>query len=389
MDYFLNDSQKEIQQLARKISETEIRPVAANYDRTGDFPWPLIRTIASNDLFRTFIHETYGGMAGGTPVLNTVLVMEELSRACAGTALIFGGTVLGSLPLILSGTGTQRHRFLSEIAAGNKLASFALSEEQAGSDASAIACTARRDGDFYILNGTKKWITNGGEADIYSVFCLTAPPKGARGISCLIVERGTPGLGYGKVEDKLGMRASATRELVFQDCRVPAENIVGPEGTGLAIAIKSLAISRTGIAAQAIGIAQGAADLAVEYARMRRQFGVPIGSFQGLRFILADMAVQLEAARSLTYSAARNLDAFPEKHLSHGSAMAKCFASDAAMKITINALQVFGAYGYVRDCPIERYMRDAKITQIYEGSNQILLDEIAKVFMRRSVWKSD
>jgi alkylation response protein AidB-like acyl-CoA dehydrogenase len=385
MDYFLTDQQKEIRSLARKIAEKNIRPLSAHYDQTGTFPWPLVKLMADNDLFRVFIDEAYGGIACATPILNSVLVMEELSRACAGTALSFGGTMLGALPLIISGDETQKRRFLPDVAAGKKLASLALSESQAGSDIGAVACTARRSRNSYILNGAKKWITNGGEADIYAVFCLTNPERGLRGSSCILVEKGTPGLNFGKVEDKLGIRASVTREVILTDCRVPVKNRLGAEGSGPATVLKAMAIARTGIAAQALGIAQGAADLASEYACKRQQFGKPLTAFQGMRFLLADMAIQLEAARSLIYSVARHMDFHAEYRETPYSAMAKCFASNAAMNITVNAMQVFGAYGYVRDCPVEKYLRDAKITQIYEGTNQILMDEIGKMVTRRAM----
>jgi alkylation response protein AidB-like acyl-CoA dehydrogenase len=383
MNYFLTDEQKEIKQLAQQIAEKEVRPVAAHYDRSGDFPWPAVKSMAAGDLFRVFIDESHGGIAGGSPLFNAVLVMEEISRACAGTAMSFGGTVLGACPLIFAGNENQKMRFLPEIAAGARLASLAVSEAQAGSDVSAIACTALREGDFYVINGAKKWITNAGEAEIYTVFCLTNPQKGMRGASCIIVEKGTPGMEFGKIEDKIGIRASVTREINFDNCRVPVENLLGPEGSGLATVLSALNFSRPCIAAQALGIAQGAMDLAVQYACERRQFDSPIAGFQGLRFLLADMAMRLEAARALTYAAARHIDSCPENQRTLPSAMAKCFASDMAMQITTDALQVFGAYGYVRDCPAEKYMRDAKITQIYEGTNQILRDEIGKIVAGR------
>ena len=252
-----------------------------------------------------------------------------------------------------------------------RLAAFALTEPQAGSDAAAIATTALRDGNYYILNGTKQWVTNGGEADIYCVFVLTNPEKGPRGASCIVVEKGMPGFEFGKKEDKMGIRASATRELSFQDCRVPAANRLGREGTGFITAMKTFDVSRPGVAAQAVGIAQGALELAVEYACTRRQFGSPVSAFQGLRFILADMAMRVEAARALTYAVARYIDSNPAKRPTLYSAMSKCFASDIAVQVTTDAVQVFGGYGYMRDYPIEKYMRDAKITQIYEGTNQI------------------
>ena len=385
MDYFLTDEQKDIQQLVRRIAEKEMRPVAAQYDRSGEFPWPVVKILAQNDIFRVFIEEPYGGIPNGTPIFNTVLVMEELSRICAGIALSFGGTVAGALPIIVTGNKEQKNRFLPDIAAGKKLASIAISEHQAGSDINAVSSTARREGNEYVLNGSKKWITNAGEAEIYTVFCLTDPDKGIRGASNIVVEKGAKGLEFGRVEDKLGIRASVTREIFFDDCRVPVENLLGPEGSGLETIVKVLSLSRPSVAAQALGISQGAMDLAIEYSRERRQFGKPVSGFQGIRFLLADMAMQLEAARALTYSTARYLDSFKENRPMLPSAMAKCFASDAAMKIASDALQIFGAYGYVRDYPIEKYLRDAKITQIYEGTNQILRDLIGKSIVRGNV----
>jgi alkylation response protein AidB-like acyl-CoA dehydrogenase len=381
IDYFLTEEQKEIRRLAREIAKKEIAPVAAHYDRTGEFPWPVVKIMAETDLFRVFVDNAYDGMAGDTPIFNMVFVTEELSRACGGIALSFAGSALGAMPIILSGSEDQKRRFLPDIAAGRRLAAFALTEPQAGSDAGAISTTARRDGDFYILNGTKQWITNGGEAEIYSVFVLTNPEKGPRGASCIVVEKGTPGFEFGKKEDKLGIRASATRELSFQNCRVPAENRLGREGTGFITALKVFDASRPGVAAQAVGIAQGALDLAIEYSCSRRQFGSPVSSFQGLRFTLADMATRVEAARALTYAVARHIDAGPAARPTMYSAMAKCFASDAAVQVTTDAVQIFGGYGYMRDYPIEKYMRDAKITQIYEGTNQIQRDEISKALI--------
>jgi len=381
IDYFLTDEQKEIRRLAREIAQKEIAPVAAHYDRTGEFPWPVVKVMAETDLFRVFVDSAYEGMAGDTPIFNMVFVTEELSRACGGIALSFAGSALGAMPIILSGSEEQKRRFLPDIAAGRRLAAFALTEPQAGSDAGAISTTARRDGDFYVLNGTKQWITNGGEAEIYSVFVLTNPEKGPRGASCIVVEKGTPGFEFGKKEDKLGIRASATRELSFQDCRVPVDNRLGREGTGFITALKVFDASRPGVAAQAVGIAQGALDLAVEYACSRKQFGSPVSSFQGLRFTLADMATRVEAARALTYAVARHIDAGPAARPTMYSAMAKCFASDVAVQVTTDAVQIFGGYGYMRDYPVEKYMRDAKITQIYEGTNQIQRDEISKVLI--------
>jgi alkylation response protein AidB-like acyl-CoA dehydrogenase len=381
MDYGFTEYQTAIRDLAREIAEKEIRPVAAEYDREGKFPWPIVKILAETDLFRVYIDEAYSGITDGTPIMNMVIVTEELSKACGGIALSFAGTALGALPIILSGSDQQKQRWLPDVAAGKKLAAFALTEPQAGSDAGAVRTTALRDGDHYVLNGSKQWITNGGEAEIYSVIALTNPSKGPRGASCIVVEKGTPGFSFGKKEDKLGIRASATRELIFQDCHVPVENCLGREGTGFITAMRTFDASRPGVGAQALGIAQGAFDLALEYACTRRQFDSPISSFQGLRFMLADMAMKIEAARALVYATARYIDTRPKERPTLYSAMSKCFASDVAMQVTTDAVQIFGGYGYMHDYPIEKYMRDAKITQIYEGTNQIQRDEMSKTLI--------
>jgi alkylation response protein AidB-like acyl-CoA dehydrogenase len=381
MDYAFTEYQAAIRDLAREIAEKEIRPIAAEYDREAKFPWPAVKVMAETDLFRVYIEDEYGGISDGTPIMNMVIVTEELSKACGGIALSFAGTALGTLPIILSGSDEQKKRWLPDIAAGRKLAAFALTEPQAGSDAGAVRTTAIRDGDFYVMNGTKQWITNGGEAEIYSVIALTNPAKGPRGASCIVVEKGTTGFTFGKKEDKLGIRASATRELIFQDCRVPVANCLGREGTGFITAMKTFDVSRPGVGAQAVGIAAGAFDLALEYACTRRQFGSPVGSFQGLRFMLADMATKIEAARALVYATARYIDTKPKERPTLYSAMSKCFASDVAMEVTTDAVQIFGGYGYMHDYPIEKYMRDAKITQIYEGTNQIQREEMSKTLI--------
>jgi alkylation response protein AidB-like acyl-CoA dehydrogenase len=381
LDYGLTEDQRAIQELARTIADNEIRPVAAEYDRTGEFPWPIVKKMADADLFGVFIDDAYGGIAGRSRTMNMVLVTEELSKACGGIALAFAGSALGALPIILSGSEEQKRRFLPDIATGKRLAAFALTEPQAGSDAAGIRTTALRDGDHYVVNGTKQWITGGGEAEVYTVVVMTNPAKGPRGASTIIVEKGTPGFGFGKKEDKMGIRASATRELIFEDCRVPAENLIGRDGTGFISAMRTFDASRPGVAAQALGIAQGALDLAVDYAISRRQFGAPVSSFQGLRFLMADMAMKVEAARALVYATARHVDSGPKERPTMYSAMAKCFASDVAVQVTTDAVQVFGGYGYMRDYPIEKYMRDAKITQIYEGTNQIQRDEISKILI--------
>ncbi|HVM44007.1 MAG TPA: acyl-CoA dehydrogenase family protein [Gemmatimonadales bacterium] len=381
MDYGFTEEQLAIRGLAREIAEKEIRPVAAEYDRTGEFPWPVVKTLAAADLFRTFIPEAYEGIAGGTPTTNLVLVTEELSKACGGIALALAGTALGTMPILLSGGEELKQRLLPDIAAGRRLAAFALTEPDAGSDAGGIRTTAIKDGDSYVLNGTKQWITNGGEAEVYTVIALTNPAKGPRGASAIVVEKGTPGFSFGKKEDKMGIRASATRELIFQDCRVPVANLIGREGTGFITAMRTFDASRPGVGAQALGIAQGALDLAVAYACTRRQFGSPVSAFQGLRFSLADMATKVEAARALIYATAKYIDSQPKERPTMYSAMSKLFAADVAVQVTIDAVQVFGGYGYMRDYPIEKYMRDAKITQIYEGTNQIQREEISKIMI--------
>jgi butyryl-CoA dehydrogenase len=387
LDYGFTEEQTAIRELAREIAEKELRPVAAQYDVSGEFPWPVVKTLAEADLFRTFLPEEYGGIACGTPTMNLVLVTEELSRACAGIALALAGTALGAMPILTSGTDEQKRRFLPDIAAGKRLAAFALTEPEAGSDAGGVRTTALKDGDHYVLNGTKQWITNGGDAEIYTVIALTNPSKGPRGASAFIVEKDTPGFTFGKKEDKMGIRASSTRELHFADCRVPAANLIGREGTGFITAMRTLDASRPGVGAQALGIAQGALDLAVAYACERRQFGSPISAFQGLRFSLADMATKIEAARALVYATSRYMDTKPKERPTIYSAMSKLFASDVAVQVTVDAVQVFGGYGYMRDYPIEKYMRDAKITQIYEGTNQIQRDEISKILVSEQISK--
>ena len=374
MDYLLTEQQKMIQELARKIAVEKIKPVAAEYDEKEEFPWPIVKVIAEADLFGIYIPEAYGGMGGG--VMDLAIATEELSWGCGGISLAYAATGLGTFPIILYGTDEQKKKYLPQIASGKKLAAFALTEAEAGSDAGSIKTTAKKDGDYYVLNGTKQWITNAGEADIYSVVAITDKKKGARGASAFIVEKGTPGMEFSKKEKKLGIRGSATREVIFTDCKVHKDNLLAREGMGFIVAMKTFDNSRPGVAAQAVGIAQRALDEAVSYAHKRHQFGQPITSFQGIQFMLADMATEIEAARALIYSAARMIDS-GAKDISKASAMCKLFASDAAMKVTVDAVQVLGGYGYMRDYPVEKLMRDAKITQIYEGTNQIQRGVIA------------
>ena len=368
MEYFLTEEQKEIKELARQIAEEKIKPLREKYDEEAIFPWDIVKVMAQTDLFRVLLPEEYDGLGG--KVMDLVIMMEELSRIDSGTALALGGTGLGVYPILLNGNEEQKKKYLPQAAAGEKLAAFALTESDAGSDAGAIKTTAKKDGDYYILNGTKQWITNGGEADIYSVFALTDKTRGARGSSAFIVEKGTEGFSFGKKENKMGIRASCTRELIFEDCKIPKENLIGREGMGFMIAMKTFDKSRPMVAGQALGIAQGALEEAILYSKQRHQFGKPISSFQGIQFMLANMATKLEAARALVYTTARMIDSGAKKY-SKESAMCKCFASDVAMEVTTDAVQILGGYGYMKEYPVEKMMRDAKITQIYEGTNQI------------------
>lgn len=382
MDYLLNEEQRMIKDIARQIADEKIRPVSAEYDEKEEFPWPIMKTIAESDLFGIYIEEKYGGTGGG--VLELCIATEELSKACGGIAVSYAASALGTYPIILYGNEEQKKKYLPDIAIGKRIAAFAITEAGAGSDAGAVSTTAVKDGDHYILNGVKQWITNGGEAEIYTVIAMTDKTKGSRGASCFIVEKGTPGFEFGKKEKKLGIRASATRELVFTNCKVHKNNLLGKEGMGFIVAMKTFDKSRPGVASQAVGIAQGALDHALKYAKERVQFGKPISSFQGIQFMLADMGTQVEAARALVYSAARMIDS-GAKDISKISAMAKLYASDVAMKVTTDAVQVFGGYGYMRDYPIEKYMRDAKITQIYEGTNQIQRGVIASALIKETM----
>jgi len=384
MDYFLTEEQIMIRDLARKVADEKIAPIAAECDREHKFPWEIIETLAEMDFFRIYLEEEYGGLNLGT--MGLVLATEELSRACGGIALGFAASALGTMPLLVAGSDEQKKKFLPELGSGKVLAAFALTEPDAGSDAGSIKTTAKKDGDYYVLNGMKHFITNGGIAKYNSVVTLTDPDRGSRGASIFFVEDGTPGLSYGKEVDKLGIRASVTGELVFEDCRVHKDNLIGREGQGFAIAMRTLDRSRPGVAAQALGIAQGALDHAVQYSRERHQFGQPISSFQGIQFKLADMATQLEAARALTYGVARMIDA-GSRNFSKESAMCKLLASDVAMEVATQAVTVYGGYGVINEYPVEKYMRDAKITQIYEGTNEIQRSVIGRALVKEAASK--
>jgi alkylation response protein AidB-like acyl-CoA dehydrogenase len=381
IDYLLTDEQKMIRDLCRRITEEKIMPVAAELDKSEEFPWGVMKVIADADLFGLYIDEQYGGMSGG--VLDLCIVTEEFSKGCGGIAVCYAASALGTYPIILFGSDEQKKKYLPRLAKGELIAAFALTEPSAGSDASAIQTTAKKEGDHYILDGTKHFITNGGDAQVYTIIAMTNKSKGARGASAFIVEKGTPGFTFGKKEDKMGIRASSTRELIFTDCKIPKENLLAREGMGFIVTMKTFDMSRPGVAAQALGIAQGALDAAVKYSREREQFGKPISSFQGIQFMLADMATQVEAARAIVYAVAREVDN-GNKDVGKDSAMAKLFASDVAMKVATDAVQIFGGYGYMRDYPVEKYMRDAKITQIYEGTNQIQRSIIALALIKEA-----
>ncbi|MBI2907592.1 MAG: acyl-CoA dehydrogenase family protein [Chloroflexi bacterium] len=380
MEYFLNEQQKMIQQLARRIAEEKIRPIRAALDEREEFPWSVIKELAEADLFRVFIPEQYEGLGGGC--FDLCLAIEELSRACSGVAISYAATALGTYAILAYGNDEQKRKYLPQIAAGARLAAFAITESTAGSDAAGIRTTAVKQGDHYVLNGAKQFITSGGEADIYTVIALTDASKGSRGASAFVVEKGMPGFTFGKKEAKLGIRASATRELVFRNCEVPASNVLGREGMGFIIVMKTVDYSRPGVGAQALGLAQGALEEAVAYARQREQFGHPISSLQAIQHMLANMAIEIEAARALIYATARTIDS-GAKSISEESAMAKVFASDVAMRVCTDAVQVLGGVGYMKDYPVEKMMRDAKITQIYEGTNQVLRNVVALEVLKR------
>ena len=384
MDYLLTEEQQMIKELCKQIAEEKIKPVAAEYDEKNEFPWDIVKIFADSDICGVYIPEEYGGMGGG--VLEMAIATEQLSWGCGGIALAFAATGLGTYPILLYANDEQKARYLPDIASGKKLAAFCITEAEAGSDAGGIKTTATKDGDHYILNGTKQWITNGGEAEIYTVVAMTDKSKGARGASAFIVDKDTPGLSFGKKEDKLGIRGSATREVIFTDCKIPKENLLAKEGLGFIIAMKTFDHSRPGVAAQAVGIAQRAVDEAVKYTHERRQFGTTISSFQGVQWMLADMATQVEASRAMIYSAARMVDS-GAKGVAKVSAMCKLFASDTAMKVTTDAVQLFGGYGYMKEYPVEKLMRDAKITQIYEGTNQIQRSVIASALIKEGLSK--
>jgi butyryl-CoA dehydrogenase len=374
--------QIELRERARELAETAMRPVAAKYDVAQEYPWEVQKAIKAAGLSGVWIPEEYGGMGGG--VLDLCVVVEEFSRACGGMGVGFAVNALGSFPIIVGGTDEQKERWLPGIAAGEKLIAFGLSEAEAGSDAGSMTTRAEKDGDHYLLNGEKKWNTGGAVASYNTIFAVTNPDRGARGISAFVVEEGSPGYSVGKHEDKMGIRCVPVVEIHLDKCNVPEANLLGGrEGQGFKHAMITLDRARPGVAAQAVGLAQGALDLAMQYTHERQQFGQAVSSFQGVQWMLSDMATQIEAARQLVHHAARVIDS-GHRHITKVSAMCKLMATDVAMKVTTDCVQLFGGYGYCKDYPIEKYMRDAKITQIYEGTNQIQRLVIARNLLREA-----
>ena len=353
---------------ARRVATQLIGPRAAEIDANGEFPWDIIDLLGKQGLLALLLPEAYGGMDGD--VTSFCLVIEEIAKVCGTSSLLVLVQGVGTMPIMIAGSDDQKEKYFDLIASKNALTAFTLTEPEAGSDAASLNTKAVSQGDHYTLNGRKCFITNGGVADIYSTFVRTDSEKGSKGISAIVVEKGTVGLSSGNPEDKMGMRGSNTTDVIFEDCMVPKGNLLGAEGEGWEIAMKTLDMSRPAVGAQAVGIAKGALDIAVNYANERHQFGRPIAKFQAIRMILADMATQIEAARSLVYRTAALIDS-KEADTDMLSAMAKYFAADVAMKVTTDAVQVLGGYGYMRDYKVERMMRDAKVTQIYEGSNQV------------------
>jgi butyryl-CoA dehydrogenase len=368
MDYFLSEEQQMIVDIARQITDERIVPQRAELDEKHEFPRQILNEMARADLFGVPIPEEYGGFGGGC--FDIVLTVEQLGRGCIGVGTAFAANFLGVYPIIISGSEEMKQKYLPDIAAGKKFGAFGLTEANAGSDASGIQTTAVLDGDEWVLNGTKQWITNGGEAQIYSVVAITDRSRGPRGASLFVVEDGDPGFSYGPKEKKMGIRASSTTELIFKDCRIPKDRLIGRAGTGFITVMKTLDLSRPGIAALGVGLAQAALDEAAKYAKQRQQFGKPIIAFQAIQHMLADMAIGVESARALVYAAAKHIQQHP-KDMSKASAMCKTYATDVAMKVTTDAVQVMGGYGYMSEYPVEKMMRDAKILQIYEGTNQI------------------
>ena len=366
--YQLPEDHETIRAAVREVCDARVAPHAAEADENAEFPKASYDALRASDFHAPHIPIEYGG--AGADALATAIVIEEVARACASSSLIPAVNKLGTMPLILAGSSALKEKYLRPVAAGEAMFSYCLSEPEAGSDAASMTTKAVRDGDYWVLNGVKRWITNAGVSEYYTVFAVTDPTARSRGISAFVVEKADEGVTFGAPEKKLGIKGSPTCEVYFDNVRIPLDRMIGEEGTGFATAMQTLDHTRVTIAAQALGIAQGALDFAKGYVKERKQFGKPVADFQGIQFMLADMGMKLEAARQLTYAAAGKSER-NDKDLTYFGAAAKCFASDAAMEITTDAVQLLGGYGYTRDYPVERMMRDAKITQIYEGTNQV------------------
>jgi butyryl-CoA dehydrogenase len=379
MRYELTEKQRNVKELARHFAEERIKPIRATLDEKDEFPVELMKELGRLDFFRVFIPEEYGGFGFG--VFELSLVMEEISRVCGGVGTSFAVNALGAYPIVRFGSDQQKAKYLPDVASGKNFCAFALTEVEAGSDVGNVKTRAFLEGDHYRIQGTKIFITNGEVADVYVVLASTDSKRGIRGQTAFILEKGMPGFTFGKKENKMGIRASHTCELIFDDVIVPKENILGGVGRGFLLAMENFDHSRPGVGAQALGIAQGAFEEAVHYAKNRIQFGESIISQQGIKFMVADMATQIEAARALIYNTAQMIDR-GEKRFSKESSMSKMFASDMAMKVTTDAVQILGGYGYMKDYPVEKMMRDAKITQIYEGTNQIQRIVIAQEIIK-------
>jgi len=379
----LNDEQREIRALVRSLARERIAPRAAQIDKDAAFPWDMVELLREHELFGLPYEERYGGT--GTGALMVLVAVEEMSKVCATTGLLLAVQELGSLGLKLAGTEEQKERYLPRLASGEWLAAYALTEPGSGSDSAAMRTEARREGDVYVVNGSKRFITNAGVASLYTVFAKTDPADKHGGISAFVVESDTPGFEVGRIEPKMGIKGSTTGEIFFDDCRVPAENLLGEEGEGFRIAMRILDRSRPGIGAQGLGLAQGATDYALDYAKSRETMGKPIAQHQLIAGMLADMETKCEAARGLLYKVGLMIDEdAPDEELTKLSAMAKLFCTDVAMEVTSDAVQVLGGYGYIQEYPVERMMRDAKITQIYEGTNQIQRLVIAREMLREN-----
>jgi alkylation response protein AidB-like acyl-CoA dehydrogenase len=379
----LTDEQREIRDLVRTLARERVAPRAAEIDKQGEFPWDLVELFREHELFGLPYDEEYGGT--GTGALMVLVAIEELSKVCATTGLIMAVQELGSLGIKLAGTEEQKQRLLPRLASGEWIAAYALTEPGSGSDSAAMRTEARLDGDAYVLNGGKRFITNAGVAHLYTVFAKTDPEAGHSGISAFVVEADSPGFEVGRIEPKMGIKGSTTGEIFFNDCRVPADNLLGEEGDGFKIAMRILDRSRPGIGAQGLGLAQGATDYALEYAKTRETMGKPIAQHQLIAATLADMETKCEAARGLLYKVGMMIDeGAPDEEVTKISAMAKLYCTDVAMEVTTDAVQILGGYGYMQEYPVERMMRDAKITQIYEGTNQIQRLVIAREMLKES-----